>query len=258
MTRWLLLLTLLGEPVLAKAPDASKRPLLRPADAASPPTVDDDAPRAGQGSQQAQVLTSPPRVSLRPQLRRGAPRRSAPPQDLAQDGALCGDPALQGERVGAMSGHLPGCGIVDAVRLTAVSGVLLSQRSTMDCRTAQALRYWLDRSVKPAFADTGGGIKGVRVIGHYVCRTRNHKKGAPLSEHGRGRAIDIAAFILQDGTRVTVREGWTSREHGQALRQVHRDACGPFGTVLGPNADSYHQDHFHFDTARHRRGTYCR
>jgi len=39
---------------------------------------------------------------------------------------------------------------------------------------------------------------------------------------------------------------------------MHRAACGPFGTVLGPNADRFHQDHFHFDTARHRSGPYCR
>jgi hypothetical protein len=42
------------------------------------------------------------------------------------------------------------------------------------------------------------------------------------------------------------------------MRRAHKTACGPFGTVLGPNADRYHQDHFHFDTARYRSGSYCR
>jgi len=28
--------------------------------------------------------------------------------------------------------------------------------------------------------------------------------------------------------------------------------------VLGPEAARYHQDHFHFDTARYRSGSYCR
>jgi hypothetical protein len=28
--------------------------------------------------------------------------------------------------------------------------------------------------------------------------------------------------------------------------------------VLGPNANSFHRDHFHFDTARYRSGSYCR
>ena len=45
----------------------------------------------------------------------------------------------------------------------------------------------------------------------------------------------------------------------QMLRNLHRAACGPFGTVLGPNANAAHRDHYHFDTARYRSGTaYCR
>jgi hypothetical protein len=39
---------------------------------------------------------------------------------------------------------------------------------------------------------------------------------------------------------------------------MHKAACGPFGTVLGPNSNRFHQDHFHFDTARYRSGSYCR
>ena len=41
-------------------------------------------------------------------------------------------------------------------------------------------------------------------------------------------------------------------------------ACGtaavvtPVGTVLGPESDRFHQDHFHFDTARQRNGPFCR
>jgi len=37
-----------------------------------------------------------------------------------------------------------------------------------------------------------------------------------------------------------------------------RAACGPFGTVLGPESNRFHRDHFHFDTARYRSGSYCR
>jgi hypothetical protein len=39
---------------------------------------------------------------------------------------------------------------------------------------------------------------------------------------------------------------------------MHKSACGPFGTVLGPDADKYHKDHFHFDVAKHGNGAYCR
>ena len=41
------------------------------------------------------------------------------------------------------------------------------------------------------------------------------------------------------------------------LRAVHQGACKTFGTVLGPDANAAHKDHFHFDLKE--RGTaYCR
>jgi hypothetical protein len=34
---------------------------------------------------------------------------------------------------------------------------------------------------------------------------------------------------------------------------VHGGACSIFTTVLGPNYDANHRDHFHLDLARHGR-----
>jgi hypothetical protein len=63
---------------------------------------------------------------------------------------------------------------------------------------------------------------------------------------------------LRDGTLITLRNGWNDRDTGPLLRRLHKGACGPFGTVLGPDSDRFHRDHFHFDTARYRSGPYCR
>lgn len=41
------------------------------------------------------------------------------------------------------------------------------------------------------------------------------------------------------------------------LKKVHEQACGLFGTVLGPEANEAHRDHFHFDLAPRRRRAYC-
>lgn len=41
------------------------------------------------------------------------------------------------------------------------------------------------------------------------------------------------------------------------LKRVHERACGLFGTVLGPDANEAHRDHFHFDLAPRRRSAYC-
>ena len=82
--------------------------------------------------------------------------------------------------------------------------------------------------------------------------------GAKVSEHGRGKAIDISAIILRDGSVMTVLRGWRDKVQGPILRAIHAKACGTFGTVLGPNSDGYHQDHFHLDVAANRSGPYCR
>lgn len=41
------------------------------------------------------------------------------------------------------------------------------------------------------------------------------------------------------------------------LREAHRSACKIFGTVLGPEANEAHRDHFHVDLAPRRYRNYC-
>ena len=209
----------------------------------------------GAGGREARVADrSGPLDGLRTTLSQAFAAREAAPAG----GGLCGDPALVGEVAGEVDHPRDGCGISQAVRLTQVGDVTLSQAALIDCETARALRRWLKDGAKPAVGKRGGGIAELRVAAHYVCRTRNHQRGARLSEHSKGRAIDISAITLRDGETMTVLDGWNSRVHGRILRKMHGAACGPFGTVLGPESDRFHQDHFHFDTARYRSGSYCR
>lgn len=183
---------------------------------------------------------------------------SADDAEAAPDGGgLCGDPRIVGEPAGAVPG--PGaCGIGAAVRVSAVSGVRLTQQALLECSTARALRSWVDDSAKPAIGTRGGGLAELQVAAHYVCRTRNHQPGAKISEHGKGRAIDLSAFRLADGSEIDVLTGWDRGADGRVLRQMRDGACGPFGTVLGPGSDRWHDDHFHFDVAAYRGGPYCR
>jgi hypothetical protein len=198
-------------------------------------------------------------LSLRPLLRPDEVVRKAMAQRQKNArGAVCGDTAIQGEVVGFVPGRISGCGIKDAVRVRSVSGITLSQQAVLDCTTAKALKQWINKGMKPAVGDFGGGVSQIRVAAHYACRTRNNQAGARISEHGRGRAIDIAGFRFKDGSEITVLEDWGRRGTGAILRDMHKRACGVFGTVLGPQSDRFHQDHFHFDTARHRGGAYCR
>jgi hypothetical protein len=172
-------------------------------------------------------------------------------------GSVCGDIDIQGEKAGDIPGKLKGCGARDAVRVRSVSGVTLSRSALMTCETAKALNKWVSRDVEKAFGRANRVVQ-LRVAAGYSCRTRNNRPGARISEHGRGRAIDISGFVLADGTTVSVLKGWLDKPTRKALRRMWKSACGPFRTVLGPEADIYHRDHFHLDVAHHRRGRYCR
>ncbi|MEM8655749.1 MAG: extensin family protein [Pseudomonadota bacterium] len=247
----------------AAAPESSKRPIARAGTDARNVSV---VRTAAVQSVAASVASSLPAaavlpesaVSLRPSLRPEAVvQKAMARRNARRRGQVCGDPDLQGDTVGFVPGRINGCGISEAVRLRSVSGVTLSQSALMDCTTAKALKRWTEKGAKPALRGTGGGLASYRVAAHYACRTRNNQPGARISEHGKGRAIDISGFQLKDGTSLTVLNDWNSR-HRRALRRMHKAACGPFGTVLGPNSDRFHRDHFHFDTARHRGGAYCR
>ena len=81
-----------------------------------------------------------------------------------------------------------------------------------------------------------------------------------MSEHGFGNAIDIAAFTLESGRRITIAGGWWgSRDERRFLHTVHDRACGSFHTVLGPDSDRAHRDHLHLDLQNRANGsTYCR
>ena len=176
----------------------------------------------------------------------------------APEGAVCGINSIKGQAISSFGRPGAGCGVADPVQITSVRGIALSNSATMDCGTAKALDRWIEKGLKPAVGTQGGGVKQIKVVAHYACRNRNNASSGRLSEHARGRALDIAGITLRDGTYVSVLKGWGSKAWSSMLKTMHKSACGPFGTVLGPNANAFHRDHFHFDTARYRSGTYCR
>jgi hypothetical protein len=266
------------------APASAPRPMPRPA---LPAAVADQRPTpqlpttvvaAGFLAAPASrsVLASVPRPLARPALARVAPRQAAEPDAPAEaelvpaaapridpgrsavvgrKGSVCGVRGIQGETLAPVTARTRGCGIDKPVRVTSVDGVRLSTPATIDCDTARALNDWVRGALKPAFGRTG--VAELQVAAAYACRSRNNVRGAPISEHGRGKAIDISAVVLENGRRVSVLEDWRNRS-GRPLVKAYRAACGTFGTTLGPDSDRHHRDHIHFDTARHRGGPYCR
>jgi len=154
-----------------------------------------------------------------------------------------------------------GCEIPNAWRVVSLGSIEFSQPATMNCGMAAPLNGWLENTVQPAAQRTfGESVVSVDVAASYSCRARNNKSGAKMSEHGYGNAIDIAAFTLESGRKVTVLDGWRGgKDEQRFLRQVHDSACAEFRTVLGPEADRHHRDHLHLDLQNRRSGSsYCR
>jgi hypothetical protein len=247
-----------GSAVLANPPSVSLRPIAR--GEVDPSVILPISPK---------VVGVPPAVekapgltrSLRPKARpKGLVRRAAKAAQstVGKRGAICGTRDIIGERAGRIPGKISGCGINEGVRVSSVSGIKLTQPALIDCVTAKSLKTWVDRGLKPAVGRYGGGVTELKVFASYACRTRNSQKGAKISEHGKGRAIDIGVIQLKDGSNISVLRDWKSGKKGRMLKEMHDSACGPFGTVLGPDSDRFHRDHFHFDTARYRNGNYCR
>ncbi|MGE0233437.1 MAG: extensin family protein [Flavobacteriaceae bacterium] len=159
------------------------------------------------------------------------------------------------------------CGIRQPFALSSIGMGLadIKPAATLNCQMVVAVQHWLRTVVQPAaLIRFGQPVVEVKNIASYGCRTRNNERGAKLSEHSFGNALDVAAFKLAGGREISVKDGWDSffgisREAG-FLRAVHRESCDIFTTVLGPESDRHHQDHLHLDLARHNaQGThYCK
>lgn len=177
-----------------------------------------------------------------------------PAEMVCRDPRLAGDPRPDIIDVGSLA-----CGIDDPVLISSVAGIRLSQPALLGCRTARRVADWLTGVVKAeALEHLQSNIAEVHVMGSYTCRSRNNIAGGKLSEHARGRAIDIGGFTLSDGRQVTVVGDWGKNSAGDFLRRIWRKGCGSFATVLGPDADRNHQDHLHLDTSPRGGEPYCR
>lgn len=117
------------------------------------------------------------------------------------------------------------------------------------CPVALALEIWRRDNVAPAAqAILGTGLARIEHLGAFSCRRMYGSADGPWSEHATANAIDIAAFVLEDGRRVSVLADWDRQgPEAEFLRAVRTGACDSFATVLSPDYNAAHADHFHLD-----------
>jgi len=146
------------------------------------------------------------------------------------------------------------CGYEDAVRFRAGGARRIGFAPSdlgVSCPVAAALAVWEWEVVQPAAQrHFGQKVAEIEHFGSYNCRRMYNREGASWSEHATADAVDIAAFRLADGTRVTLVGDWDGKgSKARFLKDVRDGACGVFSTVLSPDYNAAHRDHFHLDQA---------
>jgi hypothetical protein len=143
-----------------------------------------------------------------------------------------------------------GCGWVNSVRVSTAGGTHAGF-DKVTCEAAAALALWLQYGVQPIAQEMfGQKVTSVQSFGGYSCR---NIIGNPMwkdirSEHASANALDIGAFTLADGRRISVAGHWKGHDaEARFLHAVHGRACRYFHVVLGPDYNAAHHDHFHLD-----------
>ncbi len=144
-----------------------------------------------------------------------------------------------------------GCSTANAVSLIDI-GTKVTNLGPMTCPLASSFTDWTRDIVRPAAKKIlGSPLARIETTGTYSCRRVGGNGN--LSQHAFGNAVDVFAFVTEDGRKVSVLNGWNGTDKEQRfLRQLHKEACGVFGTVLGPSYNREHANHFHFDMAASR------
>jgi hypothetical protein len=168
-------------------------------------------------------------------------------------------------RVGIRYSPLPdrdyggGCSLIGSVQLIDI-GLPVSGIKGMRCGVARAFVGWARSAIAPAaYQMLGSELVRVETMGSYACRNVVGRSGSParLSGHASGNAIDVSAFILRDGRRISIERDWRSDDPAVRafLQTIRRSACKRFGTVLSPDYNAAHYNHLHLEDDR---ANFCR
>ncbi|HEY9580776.1 MAG TPA: extensin family protein [Rhizorhapis sp.] len=150
-----------------------------------------------------------------------------------------------------------GCSALNSVKLDDI-GTPVTNLGAMTCPLASRFSAWARYGAQPAARlILGSELVRIETYGTYACRKMNGNMSGNLSEHAHSNAVDVSAFVLADGRRITVKNDWHGDDRTRRFLQVvHDSACKRFRTVLSPDYNAAHHDHFHFDMGG--KGTYCR
>lgn len=146
-----------------------------------------------------------------------------------------------------------GCGFSNAVRISATTAKV-GPSFALSCRSGVGLAMWEKHALQPTAQRLfGEKIARIEHFGSYSCRNIYGRNGGPRSRHATADALDVAGFVLADGTRISVLGDWPRQsKESEFLHDIHQSACRYFGSVLGPDYNAAHRDHLHLDRGGYR------
>jgi hypothetical protein len=192
------------------------------------------------------------------------------------------------------------CGAPVPIRVKSIGtdpAVTIEPPAIINCTLAATLHTWLKNTVQPAATALGSAVVKIRNVSSYKCRRRYGGAHTRISEHAFANALDVSAFVLASGDRVTVLDNWrrppptpqppplpdpkpkqeeadlpltkvkvekmappapppvakppaemsVAERKSAFVHKIHDDACKTFNTVLGPDTNAAHKNHFHLD-----------
>ena len=168
---------------------------------------------------------------------------------LKEDVPLCRD-TLSRSDVSFQTLPVTGSGACELTDRTQLQSYPLAPDTpATTCPVAAALELWRAKTIQPAARRVfDAELVSIQHLGAFSCRRLYGRDEGAWSEHATANAIDIAGFTLSDGTEINVLRDWNGdAQKAEFLREVRDGACGVFATVLSPDYNSAHSDHFHFD-----------
>jgi hypothetical protein len=192
----------------------------------------------------------------------GGPARTPAPVSRATGQCLA-----ELDRAGARYTPVPdryldqGCSILGSVQLASLPSdqavLAVTNLGPVTCEVSQAFtgwaRYGVDRAARQIL---GSAVRSIETMGSFSCR--DVAGSGRRSAHATSAAIDISGFVLENGRRITIKQGWNgAADERRFLRTIQQSACKRFDTVLGPDYNAAHEDHLHVEGVIGTK-SYCR
>ncbi|EML9045431.1 extensin family protein [Enterobacter cloacae] len=183
-------------------------------------------------------LDDPPGPITQYKLRRLTPEACASLLSKANQKALI--------RTQPVADSAGACPLHNVVRVRDFGPVSLNSSFLASCPLALSSALFVSQQARPLTKTwTGSELVRIEHLGSYACRNIYHRPDARRSEHATAEALDISAFRLANGERVTILHGWRSTKTQPWLQALLTAGCGYYGNGLGPEYNAAHANHFH-------------